>query len=52
MSEFISNTSPLLYLYRIDALSWLPILCNEVQIPQAVAQELSEGRQSSGRSSH
>jgi len=45
MSEFISNTSPLLYLYRIDALSWLPILCNEVQIPQAVAQELSEGRQ-------
>ena len=45
MSEFISNTSPLLYLYRIDALNWLPILCNEVQVPQAVVQELSEGRQ-------
>ena len=44
MSEFISNTSPLLYLYRIDALDWLPTLCGEVWIPRAVTQELSEGR--------
>ena len=40
----ISNTSPLLYLHRIDALNWLPKLCEEVRIPQAVAEELSEGR--------
>ena len=39
----ISNTSPLLYLHRIDALNWLPMLCEEVWIPQAVKQELSEG---------
>lgn len=45
MSECISNTSPLLYLYRIDALRWLPILCGDVWIPQAVARELSEGQQ-------
>ena len=36
MSEFISNTSPLLYLHRIDALDWLPTLCGEIWIPQAV----------------
>ena len=41
----ISNTSPLLYLHRINALNWLPNLCEEVRIPQAVAEELSEGRQ-------
>ena len=40
----ISNTSPLLYLYRVDALDLLPKLCNEVRIPQAVVRELSEGR--------
>ena len=46
MAELIiSNTSPLLYLHRIDALSWLPKLCDEIWIPQAVADELSEGRQ-------
>ena len=39
----ISNTSPLLYLYRIDALNWLPRLCGKVWIPEAVVQELSEG---------
>ena len=45
MGEFISDTSPLLYLYRIDALNWLPVLRNEVWIPRAVSQELAEGRQ-------
>lgn len=44
MSGVISNTSPLVYLYRIDALEWLPTLCKEVWIPWAVAQELSEGQ--------
>ena len=44
MAEIIiSNTSPLLYLHRIDAVNWLPRLCEEVWIPHAVAQELSEG---------
>lgn len=45
MTEFISNTSPLLYLHRIECLQWLHVLCDEVRIPQAVAQELSDGRQ-------
>lgn len=45
MTEFISNTSPLLYLHRIECLNWLRILCDKVRIPRAVAQELSEGRQ-------
>lgn len=39
----ISNTSPLLYLHRIGAIDLLPELCEEVWIPQAVAQELFEG---------
>ena len=44
MPEAISNTSPLLYLYRIDALDWLPRLFSEVWIPAAVLDELEEGR--------
>lgn len=44
MPEVISNTSPLLYLYRIGALAWLPKLFNEVWIPKAVVIELAEGR--------
>jgi predicted nucleic acid-binding protein len=42
--EAISNTSPLLYLYRIDALEWLPALFDEIWVPSAVVDELSEGR--------
>ena len=44
MSEAISNTSPLLYLYRIDAVAWLPRLFTEVWTPMAVVEELREGR--------
>lgn len=44
MAKFISNTSPLLYLYRIDALDWLPMLRSEVWIPRAVVRELAEGQ--------
>jgi len=45
MPEIISNTSPLLYLYRIAALEWLPELGSaEVWIPSAVVFELEEGR--------
>ncbi|MEI7988677.1 MAG: DUF3368 domain-containing protein [Chloroflexota bacterium] len=40
----ISNTSPLLYLYRIEAIDWLPILFNEVWIPTAVNDELLAGQ--------
>ncbi|MDE0024116.1 MAG: hypothetical protein OXP69_06855 [Spirochaetaceae bacterium] len=39
----ISNTSPLLYLHRIEALDWLPELGEKVWIPQAVQDDLSEG---------
>jgi predicted nucleic acid-binding protein len=45
MLNAISNTSPLLYLYRIDALKWLPGLFAEIWIPGAVVFELQEGRQ-------
>ncbi len=44
MSKAISNTSPLLYLYRIDALDWLPQLFTEITVPGAVVRELREGQ--------
>jgi len=44
MPEAISNTSPLLYLYRIGALDWLPRLFDEVWVPTAVVTELKEGQ--------
>ncbi len=45
MPEAISNTSPLLYLYRIGVVDWLPKLFSQVWIPNAVVDELREGRQ-------
>lgn len=44
MPEAISNTSPLLYLYRVGALDWLPHLFSDVWIPSAVRDELREGQ--------
>ena len=44
MLKAISNTSPLLYLYRIGAINWLPKLFDEVWIPEAVKNELFAGR--------
>jgi hypothetical protein len=44
MPEAISNTSPLLYLYRIEALDWLPKLFSQIWVPSAVLFELEEGR--------
>ena len=44
MTKAISNTSPLLYLHRIDVIDWLPRLFNEVWVPGAVVHELNEGR--------
>ncbi len=44
MPEIISNTSPLLYLYRIGTLEWLRELGSaEVWIPSAVVFELEVG---------
>jgi predicted nucleic acid-binding protein len=43
LPEAISNTSPLLYLYRIGALDWLPRLFSQVWTAEAVALELDEG---------
>jgi len=44
MPEAISNTSPLLYLYRVDAVNWLPKIFSEVWAPTAIVDELKEGR--------
>lgn len=43
MPEAISNTSPLVYLYRIDVVDWLPQLFDDVWIPKAVSEELVKG---------
>lgn len=45
MPDAICNTSPLLYLYRIEAVNWLPQLFSEVWTPNAVVRELQEGQQ-------
>lgn len=44
MPEAIVNTSPLVYLYRIGALEWLPKLFGEIWVPNAVVRELEEGQ--------
>src|SRR6266540_1927915 len=44
MLKAISNTSPLLYLYRIGVIDWLPKLFDEVWTPEAVKNELQDGR--------
>ena len=44
MPDAISNTSPLLYLYRIGVIEWLPRLFGEIWTPGAVERELREGR--------
>ena len=43
MTKAISNTSPLLYLYRIGTINWLPKLFDEVWTPEAVNTELLAG---------
>ena len=45
MPDAICNTSPLLSLYRIGALDWLPKLFTSISTPNAVLMELQEGRQ-------
>ncbi len=39
----ISNTSPLLYLYRAGGLEWLPQLFGQIWAPTAVTAELETG---------
>ncbi len=43
MTKAISNTSPLQYLYRANAIHWLPQLYEEIITPEAVRKELEEG---------
>jgi hypothetical protein len=40
VTDAISNTSPLVYLYRIHAFDWLPRLFPSVWVSTAVAREL------------
>lgn len=44
MLEVITDTSPIQYLYQINQLNLLPILYEQVKMPQAVADELAQGR--------
>lgn len=44
MPEAITDTSPIQYLYQINQLTLLPILYEQVRMPQAVADELAQGR--------
>jgi len=44
MLKVISNTSPMLYLYRIDAIALLPKIFCEIWIPKTVYLELQEGK--------
>jgi hypothetical protein len=44
LPDVVSNTSPLQYLFQLDALDILHSLAGEVLIPSAVLEELSAGR--------
>jgi len=44
MNKAVSNTSPLLYLYRINKLEWLPELFESIWVPNAVVNEMKAGR--------
>ncbi len=45
MAKAIVNTSPLVYLYRVEAIDWLGKLFDDVWTPDAVVRELEEGQQ-------
>ena len=45
MPDAIANTSPLLYLYRVGVMEWLPRLFGGIWVPAAVVDELRQGRQ-------
>ncbi len=39
MPDAVCNTSPLLYLYRINTLEWLPRLFDQVLVPEKILLE-------------
>jgi hypothetical protein len=43
MPDVITNTSPLLYLYRLGGIDWLPQMFDSVFTTSAVINELEEG---------
>jgi len=45
MSKAISNTSPLLFLYRIGVIDWLPKIFDVIWTTSATVYELQEGKQ-------
>ncbi len=44
MPEVITDTSPIQYLHQINQLNLLPTLYGRIRMPQAVADELAQGR--------
>jgi uncharacterized protein len=44
MPEVIADTSPIQYLYQIAQLDLLPTLYGQIKMPQAVVDELTQGR--------
>ena len=44
MPEVIADTSPLQYLFQVGLLDLLQVLYGHITIPEAVAEELAEGR--------
>jgi predicted nucleic acid-binding protein len=44
MTNAVCSVSPIIYLYRIGALEWLPKLFDEIWMPSVVLEDLLEGR--------
>jgi predicted nucleic acid-binding protein len=44
MTVAVCSVSPIIYLYRIGALDWLPKLFEEIWMPSVVLEDLLEGR--------
>jgi hypothetical protein len=44
MSKGVCSVSPVIYLYRIGILDWLPKMFDEVYMPSIVLDDLLEGR--------
>jgi predicted nucleic acid-binding protein len=44
MANAVCSVSPIIYLYRIGALEWLPKLFDEIWMPSVVLEDLLEGR--------
>ncbi len=44
MPEIIADTSPLQYLFQVELLNLLQVLYGHITIPEAVSEELAQGR--------